>query len=146
MADLTLYQGFLSRNVPDWFAGSVVDCVPGCGLPYTGRAAVILTPERLVIVSEEGRTLLTVYYESVIRVREVEFRGLVIERNGALVAPNETFGTEIVYNSGYKFEAAVRVLNKSANNARTLVDNLNLAVKTYLEDLARGGGLIRRDE
>ncbi|MBZ0283158.1 MAG: hypothetical protein K8L97_20640 [Anaerolineae bacterium] len=137
----------LSQIVPDWVGAARADCVPGSGLPYVGSAALVLAVEKLVVVTPDARVIQTVFYESIVRVREIEFKGLIIERDGVLVAPNETFGVEIVYKGvGSQFERNFKLLTRAANNARALTDVIANAVTSYLDATARGYGIVKRTQ
>jgi hypothetical protein len=144
MNDLILADHQLIQLVPDWQSLARVDCIPGSGIPYIGAAALALTPEKAVCLSKDGAILITMYYESVVRVREIEFKGLVIERGGALVAPNETFGVEIIYKGAGNFERTFKILLYSASKSRELVDEISLHIEKHLDYLARSGGVIKR--
>ncbi len=146
MASIIPAYSQLTLLIPDWVAVARVECVPGSGLPYVGSVAFVLTPEKLVMVSQEANFVRVVFYESIIRVRDVEFKGLVVERDGVLVAPNETFGVEIIYKGAGNFERSFKLLTHSANNARALVDVVSEAVGGYLDSVARGSGIVRRGE
>lgn len=136
----------LAVLVPDWMAAARADCVPGSGLPIVGPAALVLTFEKLVVISAEAEVIKSVFYESVIRVREIEFKGLVFERSGVLVAPNETFGIELNYKGAGHFERSFKLLTRSANNARALTDVISDAVGGYLDAYARDFGIVRRGQ
>lgn len=146
MFDLTPYRSTLSLLVPDWKAGAIVDCVPGCGLSYTGKAILVLTPEAIVMISQNQEIIKTIKYESVIRVKETEFKGLVMERAGALVALNETAGVEISYNGAGRFERSIKVLTRQGNSARAIIDTLNRSIETFLDALASGDGTYLRQD
>lgn len=139
-------RNHLALLVPDWVAAARADCVPGSGLPYVGATALVLAPEKMVVVSQEAQIVRTVFYESMLRVRDVEFRGLVVERDGVLVAPNETFGIEVIYKGAGHFERSFKLLSRSANNARALVDVVSEAISGYLDAFARSYGIVYRNE
>ena len=137
----------LTRLIPDWAVAARADCVPGSGIPHMGATALVLTLEKVVVISQDAQIVHTVFYESIIRVRDIEFKGLVIERDGVLVAPNETFGVEIVYRgAGNHFERSLKLLTRSANNARALVDVVSTAVMGYLDTTEHESGIARRSK
>ena len=71
----------------------------------------------------------------------VYFKGLVVERDGVLVAPNETSGIEIVYNASGHFERTIRLLTYSATRARELVDDISDAITDFLDDREWSSGI-----
>jgi hypothetical protein len=146
MSTLIPYLGNLALVVPDWIAAARTDCIPGSGIAYIGPTALVMAQEQLVLVTPNGQIAHRVFYESVIRVRDVEFRGLVIERDGVLVAPNETFGVEVDYKGAGNFERTVKLLTKSANNARALADEIAMQVGGYWDNHVRSGGIVRRTD
>ena len=144
MNKLILSENKLTEYVPDWSAVALVDSLPGSELQYRGVLALVVASDRVVCLTPEGQSLLTIYFESIQRVREIEFKGLIIERNGVLVAPNETFGVEIIYNGGGSFERNVRLLTRSANNAREQVETISQSVTRYIDDQYRRSIVARR--
>lgn len=146
MVDLIPMRGQLAQIIPDWIAAAPVECVPGSGIPYMGKVAIVLTRENLAVVTGDRAIIHTIFYESLIRLREIEFKGLVIERDGVLVAPNETFGVEFVHKGAGNFERTIKVLTRSANNARALIDTVSKATTDYLDANARSSSIILRGQ
>lgn len=145
MSNLVPFQNSGIQIPADYRAAGFVVATAGSGIRHEGGAALVLRPAMLELRTQEG-VIAAAHYESIIRVQETEFRGLIIERFtdegfSILSAPNETFGVEIVYNSvGSRLERKLKLLTFSARNAREWVDAINYAVIQYLEENFRNGG------
>jgi hypothetical protein len=137
MTELAPFESMLAQIVPDWKGAALVQSVAGSGIGYQGEIALVVAPDRLVVVTPTATAIPPIYFDTILRVREVEFRGLILVRDGALVAPNEAAGLEIAYNAHGKFERTLRFLTYSANNARTLIEELSHAVEIYLDQRER---------
>lgn len=143
--DLTIFDNTLKRLLPNWRSGAVADSVPGSGLGYIGKIAYILTTDRVVILSPE-KIEAEVFYDTIVRVHDIEFKGLIVERDNILVAPNETAGIEVVYKGiTSHFERTIKVLTYSANHARQLVECTASAITEFLDKEDRDGGLTYRE-
>ena len=125
----------------------MVRLVQGSGVSYYGDAAFVVLSNSIALYAPSGEVIKNIHFESILRVREIEFSGLTEDRDTSVgkvtIAPNERSGFEVVFKQTGNYEHSLRALTYFANTARDWIDTVDKAIDDWYQSKGKEGEIYK---